>query len=95
MSMRGFMVAACSFALLGARVFAFQQPSGGQTEFVPISQLPPGDQLPAARLLIAAYAFVWIALMVYLWSIWRRLQKAETDIRALERQASSPGSGAR
>ena len=63
------------------------QPPPGQGEFVPISQLPPGDRLPAAPLLIAAYAFVWVALLVYLWSIWRRLGKVESDLRALEQKA--------
>ena len=48
--------------------------------------LPPSEQLPAAPLLITAYAFVWIALMVYVWSIWRRLNKVEDEMRALERQ---------
>ena len=70
------------------------QPPPGQGEFVPISQLPPGDQLPAAPLLIAAYAFVWVALLGYLWSIWRRLGKVEADLQTLERR-STPRSPAR
>ena len=44
-------------------VFALQAPSG-QTTFVPVDQLPPGDQLPSAPLLVAAYAFVWVAVLV-------------------------------
>jgi CcmD family protein len=62
------------------------QPPNQQNEFVPIDRLPPADQLPAAPLLIAAYAFVWIALMFYLWTIWRRLTKVEHDLHALERK---------
>lgn len=62
------------------------QPAGGQEEFVPINELPPTDQLPAAPLLIAAYAFVWIVLMLYLWALWRRLGNVEADIRALEQR---------
>ena len=38
-----------------------QQPHAAGNEFVPISQLPPQDQLPAAPLLISAYVFVWLA----------------------------------
>jgi CcmD family protein len=49
-------------------------------EFVPIDQLPPEDRLPAAPLLIGAYLVVWIGLMGYLWSIWRRLQKVEAEL---------------
>lgn len=72
--------------LLAAQTLAFQPSPGGQTEFVPIGQLPPTEQLPAAPLLVAAYAFVWIAVMFYLWSIWRRLNKVEAEMRALERR---------
>jgi CcmD family protein len=62
------------------------QPPAGQSEFVPISQLPPADQLPAAPLLVGAYAFIWLAVMFYLWSIWRRLNRVETEMHALARK---------
>jgi CcmD family protein len=62
------------------------QPPAGQSEFVPMNSLPPADQLPAAPLLIAAYAFVWIAVMVYLWSIWSRLGRVERDLQALQQR---------
>jgi CcmD family protein len=71
--------------VLASRVAAMQPPSQ-QNEFVPLDKLPPADQLPAAPLLIAAYAFVWIALMFYLWTIWRRLTKVEADMRSLEQK---------
>ncbi len=75
-------------AVLGAAapLFALQPPSQ-QNEFVPIDRLPPADQLPAAPLLITAYAFVWIAVLVYLWTIWRRLSRVEADMQALERRS--------
>jgi CcmD family protein len=41
-------------------------------------------------MLAAAYAFVWIAAMVYLWSVWRRLNKVEADMHALERKSRAP-----
>ena len=77
-----------SMVLFAAPLLAFQPPAG-QTEFVPISELPPADQLPAAPLLITAYAFVWVALMVYLWSIWRRLGHVEADMRKLEARSAN------
>lgn len=77
------MVCAAAVLMAASRVLALQPPPG-QGGFVPMNSLPPADQLPAAPLLIAAYAFVWIALMVYLWSIWRRLGTVERDMRALE-----------
>jgi len=60
-----------------------------QNEFVPINTLPPSDQLPSAPLLVAAYAFVWLATMFYLWTIWRRLGKVEAEIHALERRGGA------
>ena len=43
-------------------VAAQQQPPPrpAQDEFVPIDELPPNEQLPAAPLLIAAYSVAWI-----------------------------------
>ncbi len=72
--------------LASAPALALQPPPSGQTEFVPIDQLPPGEQLPAAPLLIAAYVVVWLAAMFYLWSIWRRINKVEAEMRALEQR---------
>jgi CcmD family protein len=75
---------ACGSVVLMAAVLAAFQPPGGQSEFVPVNTLPVGDQLPAAPLLVAAYAFVWIATMFYIWTVWRRLSKVEREMRALE-----------
>ena len=80
-------VALWSMVLVAVPAFAFQPPAA-QSEFVPINELPPADQLPAAPLLIAAYAFVWLALMVYLWSIWRRLGHVDADMRKLDERRS-------
>ncbi len=54
-----------------------------QDEFVPISELPADEQLPAAPLLIAAYAVVWIVLAVYVWTLWKRFWRAEQDLKSL------------
>jgi CcmD family protein len=62
------------------------QPGQGLTGFVPIGQLPPSDQLPAAPYLIAAYLFVWLAAIFYIWSVWRRMDKVQSEIRMLQRQ---------
>ena len=50
---------------------------------MPVDQLPAAEQLPAAPLLIAAYVFVWAAMLFYVWSLWRRLGKVERDISEL------------
>jgi len=54
-----------------------------QDEFVPLESVPPEDQLPAAPLLVAAYALLWIAVVGYLWSIWRRMGAVERDLSDL------------
>jgi CcmD family protein len=93
----------CAIALiclgLGASVppgLAAQQqpPRAAQDEFVPIDQLPPGDQLPAARFLIAAYAVAWLAVAAYLWSIWQRLARVERELAEVRRRTASSAPGA-
>ena len=59
------------------------QPPTGQSEFVPMKNLPPTEQIPAATLLVAGYSFIWIAVAVYVWTIWRRLNRVEAEMRAL------------
>ena len=63
------------------------QPPASQGEFVPVNELPPADQLRAAPLLITAYAFVWVAVLFYVWTIWRRLNKVEKEMQALARRS--------
>jgi CcmD family protein len=55
-------------------------------EFLPIDQLPPGEQLPAAPLLIAAYSVVWLLVAGYLFSIWKRLGRVEREIAEVSRR---------
>jgi CcmD family protein len=59
------------------------QPPDPQDEFVPVKDLPQQEQLPGGPLVLAAYGFVWAALLVYVWTIWRRLHKVEQEIRSL------------
>ena len=71
-----------------ATIDAQQQPPprAAQDEFVPLDQLPPQEQLPAAPLLIAAYSVAWIAVAGYLFSIWRRLDRVDRDIAEVGRR---------
>lgn len=66
---------------------AWAQPPAGQDDFVPAGTLPPAESLPAAPMVMTAYAFVWVALFVYVWFIWRQLQRVERDVADLERRA--------
>jgi CcmD family protein len=65
-------------------------PPAAQDEFVPISQLPPDEHVPAVPLLITAYAVVWIVVAVYLWTLWTRFRRAERDLEALARRLPKP-----
>jgi CcmD family protein len=55
-------------------------------EFVPLSELPPDERLPAAPLLIGAYVFVWLMLVLYVVMLWRRLQRVEQEIASVARR---------
>ncbi len=62
----------------------------GQSEFQPVTEVPASEQLPSAPLVIAAYAFVWLVFMVYVWMMWRKLGKVEQDLHALSAQIGKP-----
>ena len=66
-----------------AAIAAAQQPTR-QDEFVPISELPPTEQLPAAPLLVGAYVFVLVALFLYVVSIARRVGAVRQEVDRLE-----------
>ena len=53
-------------------------------EFVPVDEAPAGEQIPAMPLLGAAYGFIWVSLLGYVWSLARRLHQVETEITELE-----------
>lgn len=77
-----------SLVLLFAGVPALTpaQPRPSADEFEPMTEVPPEEQIPAINLVAAAYGFVWIVVVGYVWTLGRRLQKAEDEIAALERR---------
>ena len=60
---------------------AQQQPP---KDFVPVENAPEGEQIPAMPLLGAAYGFIWVGVVAYVWSLARRLQKVEGELADLE-----------
>ncbi len=76
------MLMALAIAAAVMHASAMQAPS--QSEFVPVSDIPPGEQIPAINMVGAAYGFVWVAVLGYVWSIARRLQKVEAELSDLE-----------
>ena len=63
---------------------AFEAQPQPPKEFVPVDEVPPGEQIPAINIVAAAYGFVWVAVMGYVWSIARRLKQVETELTDLE-----------
>jgi CcmD family protein len=77
-----------------AAAFAQQpppSPPAAQDGFVPIDQLKPKEEMPAAPLVMAAYAVAWLVIFGYVWSLWRRLQKVEVELADVSRRAASGG----
>ena len=77
--------------LAPSAVFAQPPQPQQQDEFVPIDQLPPQDQLPAAPLLISAYSFVALALFTYVISVSRRLGRVQRELERLEADLKKTG----
>ena len=95
---RRVLVCVCALGLLaGLRVDARQQPpaapatrpaapQAAQDEFVPVTDLPPAEQMPAGPLVLGAYGFMWAVVLVYVFLLSRRIQGVQKDIDALKRQ---------
>lgn len=73
--------------LAAAAVPSFGQPAAQSAPegFEPVSKLPAVEQLPAAPLLIAAYAFIWLGMLAYVFMLWRRLATVDRELGALRR----------
>jgi CcmD family protein len=86
----GFVVA---LALLGApaTTLAAQQPptTAAQEGFVPVDETKPQEHLPAAPLVMTAYAVAWVAIFGYVWSLWSRLSKVEREIAEVSRRVDA------
>ena len=74
------------FLSSGAWLASATAQTGGPGGFQAADSLPPQDQIAAAPLLVAAYAFVLVALMVYVLLLWRRLAKVESEMHALAKR---------
>jgi CcmD family protein len=69
--------------LLLAPAIAHAQPQPPK-DFVAVDETAPGEQIPAIPLIAAAYGFIWVVVLGYVWSVGRRLQKVEGELKDLE-----------
>ena len=80
------LVAGLLAAGLAAPVAAQPPTTAAQEGFVPMDDVPPEDQMPAAPLVAAAYGVVWAIAVGYLWTIWRRLGAVEAELADVARR---------
>ena len=59
-------------------------PKSADQEYVPVDTAE--EQIPAAPLVIGAYSVVWVAVVLYLWSIWQRLSRVERELAQVSRR---------
>jgi len=63
---------------IGAALVGAQQATG---EFVPVPKGELGQEtLPATPLVFIAYAFVWVAMIVYVITLMRRIGRVEHEV---------------
>jgi len=90
---RALMMCCVLLGGVAASSIAAHQPprtTAAQDGFVPVDTLPPEDRLPAAPLLVAAYSVAWVAIMIYVWSLWRRLSRVEREMATLGQRSGEP-----
>lgn len=64
------------------------QPGPAGDGFEPVGQVPAQEQLPAAPMVMAAYAVVWVLTAAFVISVWRRLDKVERELRDVEQRVA-------
>lgn len=79
-------LAAVLAALASRMAFAFQ----GTSEFVPADQLGQ-DTVPGGVLVLAAYAVAWLAVVAYVWMVWRRAGRIERELRDITAKFAASG----
>lgn len=72
----------CGLLALSWGVSAQQAASDG---FKPFDENAPRETLPAAPLVFVAYALAWIALAVYVFTLFRKVTKLEGELAELRR----------
>ena len=88
---RGLLWMLLAIAILAMPTYAHQQPTPAQEGFVPVDQLPTREDFPAAPLVVGAYSVAWVALLIYVWSVWKRLGRVEREMADVSRRIEAGG----
>jgi CcmD family protein len=64
-----------------------------QDGFVPASSLPQTPTVSAPPLVLAAYAIVWLLVVAFVWSLWRRMGTLEKELADARREFGSRKGG--
>jgi CcmD family protein len=78
----------CSLFVIAGSAHA-QPPPSPPDGFVPAGDVLGREQLPAAPLVIGAYAVAWVAVFGYLWSIWQRIGRVERELADVSRRIAA------
>lgn len=66
------------------------KPAAAQDGFVPVdAPIDAKDTMPAPMLVGVAYAFIWVVLFAYLWSVRTRLATVEREMDAINRRITA------
>jgi len=90
--MRIAATAALGFLLTAGPVRALGQPPAGGAQvndYVPVTSVPAAEQLPAAPMVIGAYAFLWVVLLAYVFFLWRKMKGLERELADLQKRVQS------
>jgi hypothetical protein len=80
--------------LAGQALLLASQAQGGFVK-VPDSELARQETLPAAPLVSIAYAFVLVALVTYVFMLWRRIGRVEHELQQVSRSVNDRAGRAR
>jgi CcmD family protein len=75
------LVALAFLFLAHAPAFAQEAQKG----FVPAESIAR-QEVPSGPLILSAYAFVWVAVLVYVISLWRRIARVERELGEVNRK---------
>ena len=78
---------AVGLVVVAGPVVLAQAPQNPQ-EFLPLTDAGR-ETLPALPLLYIAYAFVWLALLAYVFLLWRRIGRVERELADVNAKLAS------